>query len=122
MRGPSGLGASRAEEKGASCLARAGVLDSTLSPASKRNEVLVLVSRASTVGVVRHAGWTPGSPRTRTTDSGASKRSVRAEKPIGINGPIDEQAPAICRVFRAGLTSNFVFVTPRIPESRPCST
>ena len=50
VRGPSGRGASRAEEKGASRLARAGVLDSTLSTASKRNEVLVLVSRASTVG------------------------------------------------------------------------
>ena len=50
VRGPSGLGASRAEEKGASRLARAGVLDSTLSTASKRNEVLAVVSRASTVG------------------------------------------------------------------------
>ena len=42
VREPSGRGASR--------LARAGVLDSTLSTASKRNEVLVLVSCASTVG------------------------------------------------------------------------
>ena len=42
VRGSSG--------RGASCLARAGVLDRTLSTASKRNEVLVLVSRASTVG------------------------------------------------------------------------
>ena len=50
VRGPSGRGASRAEEKGASRLARAGVLDSTLSTASKRNEVLAVVSRASTVG------------------------------------------------------------------------
>ena len=50
VRGPSGLGASRAEEKGASRLARAGVLESTLSTASKRNEVLAVVSCASTVG------------------------------------------------------------------------
>ena len=42
VRGPSGRGASR--------LARAGVLDSTLSTASKRNEVLAVVSCASTVG------------------------------------------------------------------------
>ena len=42
VRGPSGRGARR--------LARAGVLDSTLSTASKRNEVLALVSCASTVG------------------------------------------------------------------------
>ena len=41
VRGASG--------RGASCLARAGVLDSTLSTASKRNEVMVLVSCASTV-------------------------------------------------------------------------
>ena len=41
-RGPLGLGASR--------LARAGVLTSTLSTASKRNEVLAVVSCASTVG------------------------------------------------------------------------
>ena len=47
VRGPSGLGASRAEEKGASRLARAGVLDGTSSTASKRNEVLAVVSRAS---------------------------------------------------------------------------
>ena len=42
VRGPSGRGASR--------LARAGVLDSTLSTASKRNDALTAVSRASTVG------------------------------------------------------------------------
>ena len=42
VRGPSGRGASR--------LARTGVLDSTLSTASKRNEVLAVVSRVSTVG------------------------------------------------------------------------
>ena len=47
VRGPSGLGASRAEEKGASRLARAGVLDGTSSTASKRNEVMAVVSRAS---------------------------------------------------------------------------
>ena len=41
VRGPSG--------RGASCLARAGVLDSTLSTASKRNEVLAVVSRAPAV-------------------------------------------------------------------------
>ena len=41
VRGPSGRGACR--------LARAGVLDSTLSTASKRNEVLAVVSCASTV-------------------------------------------------------------------------
>ena len=48
MRGPSGRGASR--------LARAGVLDSTSSTASKRNEVMAVVSRASPVKVVRYAG------------------------------------------------------------------
>ena len=42
VRGASGRGASR--------LARAGVLDRTLSTASKRNEVLAVVSCASTVG------------------------------------------------------------------------
>ena len=42
VRGSSGRGARR--------LARAGVLDSTLSTASKRNEVLAVVSCASTVG------------------------------------------------------------------------
>ena len=42
VRGPSGRGASR--------LARAGVLDGTLSTASKRNEVLAVVWRASAVG------------------------------------------------------------------------
>ena len=50
MRGPSGLGASRAKEKGASRLARAGVLDRTLSTASKRNEIMAVISCASTVG------------------------------------------------------------------------
>ncbi len=50
VRGPSGLGASRAEEKGASRLARAGVLDRTLSTASKRNEIMAVISCASTVG------------------------------------------------------------------------
>ncbi|MDE0295720.1 MAG: hypothetical protein OXI93_16140 [Bryobacterales bacterium] len=49
VRGPSGRGASRAEEKGASRLARAGVLDSTSSTSSKRNEVMAVVSRASDV-------------------------------------------------------------------------
>ena len=42
VRGPPGRGARR--------LARAGVLDGTLSTASKRNEVLAVVWRASTVG------------------------------------------------------------------------
>ncbi len=41
VRGPAGRGASR--------LARAGVLDSTLSTASKRNEVMAVLSRASPV-------------------------------------------------------------------------
>ena len=50
VRGPSGLGASRAEEKGASRLARAGVLDRTLSTASKRNKIMAVISCASTVG------------------------------------------------------------------------
>ncbi len=50
VRGPSGLGASRAEEKGARRLAGAGVLDRTLSTASKRNEIMAVISCASTVG------------------------------------------------------------------------
>ena len=41
MRGPSGRGARR--------LARAGVLESTLSTASQRNEVMAVLSRASPV-------------------------------------------------------------------------
>ena len=41
VRRPSGRGASR--------LARAGVLDSTSSTASKRNEVMAVLSRASAI-------------------------------------------------------------------------
>ncbi|MYA79809.1 MAG: hypothetical protein F4X39_04685 [Acidobacteriia bacterium] len=54
MRGLSGRGASR--------LARAGVLDSTLSTASKSNEVLAVVSRGFDRRVVRNAGWSPYDP------------------------------------------------------------
>ena len=50
VRGPSGLGASRAEEKARAAWRAQAYLNSTLSTASKRNEVLAVVSRASTVG------------------------------------------------------------------------
>ena len=51
VRGPSGLGASRAEEKGASRLARAGLLEQYVEHGKqvsrRKSEVLAVVSRAS---------------------------------------------------------------------------
>ena len=59
MRGPSGLGASRAEEKGASRLARAGVLEQYVEHGEQAQRSHG--ARIACFGrrVVRNAGYVP---------------------------------------------------------------
>ena len=64
VRGPSGLGASRAEEKGASRLARAGMLEPYVEHGKQAQR-----SHGGRIAcfdrrVVRHAGWCPRAART----------------------------------------------------------
>ena len=95
VRGPSGRGASR--------LARAGVLVSTSSTASKRNEVMAVVSRASDVrwGERQASGsHAPHRPLPSTSD-----RAVKRAKSGKVDAPretspsrIQDHQSLVCRV------------------------
>ena len=107
MRGPSGQGASR--------LARAGVLESTSSTASKRNEVMAVVSRAAAVKVVRNAGQidlpSPLGARTKEKSLPASHPGPREEKSGEKNRGGD--------ITPMRLRRSLFFVAPATPAGRP---
>ena len=63
VRGPSGLGASRAEEKGASRLARAGVLEQYVEHGKQAQRSPGGHMACFDRRVVRHAGWCPRAAR-----------------------------------------------------------
>ncbi len=63
VRGPSGLGASRAEEKGASRLARAGVLEQYVEHGKQAQRSPGGRIACFDRRVVRHAGWCPRAAR-----------------------------------------------------------